>query len=75
MKLEIGSVYNVRHERKGTFMIAVKSTDEIFTTGLVIGGKVHAIQEENEKGYGDKVTVRNSFCKFTPLDAGEKVNL
>ncbi len=64
MKIETGNVYRVKHETKGEFTLSVQFADENFTTGMVVRGKVEAIEAQREVTAGGQVTVRNSFCEF-----------
>ncbi len=64
MKILKGSVYRVKHRRKGNFYLLVQRADENVTMGMVIEGKAGAILEENEVSIGEKITIRNSFCEF-----------
>lgn len=66
MSLIIGNEYLVTHSRKGKFTARVKSVDDEWVTLEVTAGKVGAMCNYNEAGVGEEVTVRLSFCQFTP---------
>lgn len=71
MKIKTGEIYKVKHKTKGEFVLAVRFTDTIFTTGMIVAGKAGASEKKNEKGTGEKVTVRNAFCEFEKITEPE----
>lgn len=71
MQIETGSVYRVKHRRKGKFYLAVKFTDKTFTTGMIIGRKLIAFSEEGEVSTGTETRVRNSLCEFERVQISE----
>ena len=64
--MNIGTVYLVNSSRKGTFAGRLVSVDGEWATLVVVGGKAKAMLEYNERHRGEEVTVRRSFCVFTP---------
>lgn len=61
MQLEIGETYLIKAQRKGTFMMRVENVCDVWTRGVIVGGKADAILEYNERTVGDEVTCRTSF--------------
>lgn len=71
--LEVGKTYLINHSRKGKFCGTVTSINDEWADVTVTSGKAKAMLSYNECGPGEALTIRRSFCTFTPLDA-EKGN-
>jgi hypothetical protein len=71
VNIETGEFYKVSHKTKGEFVLAVRLTGTIFTTGMIVAGKANASEKKNEKGVGEQTTVRNSFCEFELITGPE----
>lgn len=69
MSIEIGKTYKVNSSRKGKFIGIVTSSSEEWATILITKGKAKAMLDYNEREQGEEVTVRRSFCTFTPVEA------
>lgn len=67
MNIEAGKFYKVHHSRKGIFHLAVDSIDGEWITGTIIAGKAKAMLDYNEREKGEQITIRESFCTFTPI--------
>ena len=63
--IQIGKTYKVNHERKGNFIMTVTGMNDEWVTGIIVGGKAHAMLRDNEREKGEEITVRQSFCIFT----------
>lgn len=61
MELDIGEVYLVSSQRKGTFMMRIESQDEVWTRGVIVGGEIDAKLTDNKRGIGDEVGCRTSL--------------
>lgn len=68
MTIEVGKTYNVNHSRKGKFALQVTSVSEEWIDGFIVSGMAKAILPYNEVYEGEKITVRRSFCTFTPTE-------
>lgn len=64
MILEIGKTYDVTHSRQGKFKMKVTSLDSEFCTGVVTDGYTQTLLADNERGEGEEITIRISFCTF-----------
>jgi len=74
--MEVGKTYTVRHQRKGTFDLLVKSvmpdqTDDIWVVGIVLHGVTFALLPENIKRPGDKITVRLDLMTYEEITDAE----
>lgn len=69
MSIEIGKTYKVNSSRKGRFTGVITSVDDVWATVLITSGKAKALLDYNERDKGEEVTVRRSFCTFTPVEA------
>lgn len=67
-ELIVGKTYKITHSRKGVFCGTVNSVNDEWANVTVTSGKAKAMLHYNECGPGEKLTVRRSFCTFTPLD-------
>ncbi len=65
--LDIGKTYKVNSSRKGVFTGIVTQRCDTWATILVTHGKAKAMLDYNERGQGEEVTVRRSFCTFTEV--------
>ena len=61
MKLIIGKTYLIKAQRKGIFMMRVKSQCDTWTEGTVVGGETEAMLEHNICTVGEDVSCRTSF--------------
>lgn len=61
-----GTVYHVKHSGKGEFVMHVTSVTDDFASGTVVEGEAVAFLLHNVAYSGDPITVRISFCTFTP---------
>lgn len=63
IRLEVGKVYRVSHNRKGVFEMRIKHQCDEWVTGFVTctreGGRVYPNED---------VTVRRSFCEFKLIE-------
>lgn len=66
-QLEVGKIYALKCQRKGSFQIRLTHHDDEWITGVIIKGKTRAILKENESEEGEEVTTRKSFCTFTEV--------
>ena len=60
MEYENGKTYLIDHSRKGTFAMTITSQDPEWLNGIIAGGKAEAMLEENEKEFGDDITIRKT---------------
>lgn len=72
--IEIGAVYDVRHQRKGRFMLRVSAVrdagekgDDWWIDGEIVDGTARAHLPENTRETGDDVTIRWSLCALHKL--------
>lgn len=63
---EVGKTYRVRHSRKGTFVLRVTGRSDEWVSGVIVSGKASAMLPYNEVFKGEELTMRTSFCTFTP---------
>lgn len=61
MELEIGEVYLISSQRKGTFMMRVEDQDETWVRGVIVGGETDARQNDNKRVIGEEVGCRISL--------------
>lgn len=68
-RLTVGSEYEVRHRRKGRFRIRVTADlgDE-WVHGVIVQG-VAQFMGSSDRGEGEKIIMRRSFCRFNAVDA------
>lgn len=59
---EIGKVYEVRHSRKGNFVMRATKVSDEWLTGVILDGVAGAIMEDNVRDEGEEVSVRNTLC-------------
>lgn len=64
---EVGTVYNVRHSRKGSFRGRVKSVSGEFANVEILSGHAAALSPDNAKSEGEIVSVRDSLAIFDPI--------
>lgn len=69
-ELEVGKTYKINSSRKGTFVAKLTRLDDTWATAVIVTGKATAMMEYNEREKGEEVTVRRSFCSFTPVEGG-----
>lgn len=69
MSIEVGKTYKVVSSRKGTFTGVATDVSDEWATILITKGKASAMLSYNEREKGEEVTVRRSFCTFTPVEA------
>ena len=67
--IQVGKTYRVASNRKGVFTGVVTQACDTWATILITNGKAKALMEYNEREQGETVTVRRSFCAFTPEEA------
>lgn len=65
--MNIGTVYLIKSNRKGTFEGRLKSFNDEWATFEITKGKAGAMCEYNERETGEEVTVRRSFCSFSEV--------
>jgi hypothetical protein len=63
--IEVGKTYIINSTRKGIFTGVIASVDDTWASVLIINGHAKAMLDYNERGVGEVVTVRRSFCTFT----------
>lgn len=63
---EVGKTYEVRHSRKGTFVMTVTALDGIWLTGTIVDGISKALLDYNVRETGEEIAVRNSLCYLIP---------
>ena len=63
--VEVGKIYLVNSQRKGTFMARMTRVDDMWATGIITGGYARAMLDYNERDTGEEVTMRRSLCRFT----------
>lgn len=66
--IAVGQTYQVSSSRKGKFTGVITSVNDEWATVLITKGKAKAMLDYNEREQGEEVTVRRSFCTFTPVD-------
>lgn len=57
MKYELNAIYQIKHNRKGTFSIKVTSDNEDSVTGNIVLGSPKMLCADNEKELGDEITL------------------
>jgi len=67
MTVEVGKLYDVQHQRKGSFRMRVMARDGEWVDGQIVSGKARAMLSYNEREAGEAITVRESFCTFTEV--------
>lgn len=67
--IQVGQTYRVTSSRKGTFVGILTRVDNTWADVLITSGKAKAMLDYNESYEGESVTVRRSFCTFTPVEA------
>jgi hypothetical protein len=67
MELEIGKVYEISHQRKGTFIGNIKNLSEEWVTFELIEGDVEYLSANVSLDIGEEETVRMSFCTFKEI--------
>jgi hypothetical protein len=68
----VGAVYEVRHERKGTFAGRAISVRGEWLTLEITDGSARAIYSYNERGEGEQVIVRDVLCRLTRVATASK---
>jgi hypothetical protein len=63
---EVGKTYIVNHSRKGRFTAKVHAINGEWADLEIVAGRADAMLPENRAGKGEGITVRLSFCTFTP---------
>lgn len=66
MKLIKGKVYTIRHNRKGTFRGKYLGGFDDWATFEIVDGEASYVNQEN-RGTGEEITVRRSFCHFSKV--------
>lgn len=61
MEYILGKTYEVNHSRKGKFSIEILSQNDEWLTGIIKKGMAGAMLDYNEKGEGEKITIRKSL--------------
>lgn len=56
-----GTVYEVRHQRKGTFYLLATAVNDEWLTGVIVRGKAKAMLPENVREKGEEITIRDSL--------------
>lgn len=59
-----GDVFEVRHQRKGVFVVRVKAVAGEWLTGVIVEGQAGAMMAYNERDTGEEVTVRDTLCRL-----------
>ena len=67
MGIEVGKIYNVMHNRKGTFRLLITETSGEWVCGQIVAGTAGAMLDCNVKEVGEMITVRESFCTFREI--------
>ena len=67
--MEIGKLYRIKHQRKGSFNLRVTKFDESdeWVEGIIVDSKASAMLEYNEKYSGDSITIRKPHFTFKPF--------
>jgi hypothetical protein len=68
-EIQVGKTYRVTSSRKGTFVGILTRVGDTWVDVLITNGKAKAMLDYNERDAGESVTVRRSFCTFTPVEA------
>ena len=68
--IEVGKIYVVKSQRKGTFIMRITVVNDEWVTGEILTGRAKAIMEYNEREAGDEITVRRSMTVFTEQPPG-----
>ena len=68
--LEVGKTYNIKSSRKGAFTAKLTLVTDTWISGVIVSGKAQAMLAYNEREEGEEITVRRSFCSFTPVEGG-----
>ena len=55
-------------ESSGKFVMRVDRVDDEWVSGVVVAGKAKAMLKYNEVYEGEPITVRRSFCAWSPLE-------
>ena len=63
--MEIGKIYLVNSQRKGTFTGKLIHESDDFASFEITHGVAEAMLDYNIKGKGEEVSVRKSLCNFT----------
>jgi len=64
------STYLIKHSRKGTFAMIIKSQCPTWLNGIIAGGQADAILSYNEKFVGDDITIRKTHVTDAILQPG-----
>jgi len=62
----VGSLYDVVHERKGSFRVRVTSFDDEWLHGVIVDGTAHFLNED-DRGPAEPVIVRHSLCQLVEV--------
>jgi hypothetical protein len=65
--IEVGGKYVVRHTRKGRFSVRIDAISGEWIECTIIGGRAGAMLSYNERETGEKITLRDCHCSFTPI--------
>lgn len=60
-RLQEGEIYEVTHQRKGTFRVRLTGNSAEWLCGTVVAGMAHALLPENRAGVGEVVVMRRSL--------------
>lgn len=67
-KLKVGDYYEVRHQRKGNFIMRITDLRGEWIEGVITEGVATALMSYNVKREGDSVTIRDCHSYFIPLN-------
>jgi len=70
-ELVAGRDYHVSHTRKGKFGMRVENVGDEWISGSVVSGVAKAMLDYNRVYVGEPITVRRSFCTFTPMEEAQ----
>ena len=65
----VGKLYELRHSRKGTFTVQVKSVNGEWATCTIVEGVAKAIMSYNVKYEGEEISVRDTLSYWIPLES------
>lgn len=68
--LKPGTIYEVKHSRKGLFVMRLDKISDDWGSGVIVEGRASALLHYNVKEEGDPITVRLSFCRFREVVNG-----
>jgi hypothetical protein len=59
----VGALYDVVHERKGSFRVRVTRFDEEWLHGVIVDGTAR-FTSEDDRGPAEPIIVRHSLCRL-----------